>query len=240
MKFVIIIPTILEDIMDKCFATIDPKYHDNLLLIDNSKDGFAHKYGVSYEHHPENLGIARAWNIGARKVVEEKLDYLVVMSSTMLFDKGMNDFVEQMEANSNPWGLETQHIWHLIAIKRAMIERCGYFDENFYPAYYEDSDYIRRWELNGIHNPMSQTQKLPKVEVAAGLQGTALAKDSGVVKIDYAASRQYFVEKWGSEPLYGTQEERDRMYIYPFNNPKNAVDFWEEHSIEELKEKYNL
>lgn len=239
MKYLVIVPAMVPAIFENCFNSLDASVKNKLLVIDNSKDGFAWKYDVDSEHHPENIGIPRAWNIGARKVLEQGLDYLVVMSSTMVFDRGMLDFVQYMESNTNPWGLETQHIWHLIALKRKMIERCGLFDENFYPGYYEDSDYIRRWELNGIHNPMSQTQKLPKVQVAAGLQGNATAIKSGL-KVNMGASRQYFIDKWGYEPLYDSQESRDRLYLYPFNNPKNDITFWEERSIEELRKKYGL
>jgi hypothetical protein len=238
MKFLIIIPTMVEYVMDNCFKTIDPKYHKNLLLIDNSKEGYAQKYGVDYEHYPENIGIPRSWNIGAKKVIDENLDYLIVMSSTMIFNEGMRDFVQYMEMNTNKWGLETQHIWHLIALRRAMFERVGLFDENFF-CYYEDSDYIRRWELNGIHNPMSLTQRLPKVEVAATTQGTATALKSGL-KIDMGVSRQTFIDKWGYEPLYDSQENRDRMYIYPYNNPLNNIDYCKPTDLSEVKKKHGL
>lgn len=227
--------------MDNCIKTIDSKYRKNLLLIDNTPGGFASKYGdVRWQHFPENIGISRAWNIGAHEVVDKKLDYLVVMSATMLFEKGMRDLVAQMEANSNPYGLETQHIWHLICIKRRTIERIGYFDENFYPAYYEDSDYIRRMELAGIHVVMSRVQRLPKVEIAAGTQGDAHAMKKSGLKVNMMGCRQYFIDKWGYEPRYESQEVRDYMYVYPFNNPRNELDYWEPRTIEELKAKYGV
>lgn len=239
MKFLILLPVIVESVADKCLDTIDPVYYKNILIIDNTKDSIKHRAGISYEHHPENLGVARSWNIGAHKVVKDKLDYLIIISATMLFQDGLRDFIEALEANKNRWGLETQHIWHCIALNRNMIERCGYFDENFYPAYYEDSDYIRRWELSGIHNTMSQTHRLPKVQVNATHQGDAHAMKSGI-KVNMDASRNYFIKKWGFEPRYDTQENRDKLYTAPFNNPENYVDFWEPHSIEELKKAYNV
>lgn len=239
MKFLIILPVIVESVAEKCLDTIDPVYYSNILIIDNTRDGIKRRAGISYEHHPENLGVGRSWNVGARKVMKDKLDYLVILSATMLFEDDMHGFIQDLENNKNPWGLETQHIWHLIALRRAMIERCGYFDENFYPAYYEDSDYIRRWELSGIHNPMSSTHRLPKVNVNATHQGDALSMKSGI-KVNIDASRSYFIKKWGFEPRYDTQENRDKLYTAPFNNPENDVGFWESNSIEKLKERYSL
>lgn len=228
-----------EHIADNCIDSIDKKHLDKFLLIDNSKDGYAQKYGTEYQHYPENIGISRAWNIGAKRVIEQELDYLVIMSATMVFEKGMNDLVAAMEANSSPYGLETQHIWHLICLKRKTLERVGLFDENFYPAYYEDSDYIRRMELTGIHNPMSRTQRLPKAQIAASHQGDAQALKNGL-SVNLEACRQYFVYKWGLEPLYDNQQQRDDMFLYPYNNPRYSVDYWHKKSIAQLKEEYGL
>lgn len=239
MKFLIIVPTMNEDIMDKCFESIHPKYHDNLLLIDNSKEGFAHKYGVKYEHHPQNIGISRAWNIGARKVVRENIDYLVVMSATMVFNDGMQGLVEAMEANTNEWGLETQHVWHLICLRKKVFETIGYFDENFYPAYWEDTDFIRRMELANIHVPMAKSPRLPKIEIDAVHQGDALAMKSGL-EVNMGAMKNYFIEKWGADNSFASQEDRDKMFKYPFNNPKNNIDYWEENTIKDLIKGYRL
>lgn len=240
MKFIAIIPTMNEKVMDKCFTSVDSKYHENLYLIDNSKKGFAQKYGVAYEHHPENIGIARSWNIGARKVVQEKLDYLVIMSATIIFEEGMRDLVACMEANANPYGLETQHAWHLICLKPKVFKEIGYFDENFYPAYFEDTDMIRRMELAGIHNPMSKTQRLPKVQISAGYQGNAHAIKKAGLKVNFVALEDYFIQKWGHPNDFESQEKRDYMYQYPFNNPKNSLAYFPKNSISKLKKKYEL
>lgn len=240
MKFVVILPAMVEDIADRCIESIDKKWHKNLYIVDNSKEGFAHKYkNIASEHHPENIGIGRGWNVGLRKCVDEQLDYAVILSASVVFEDGMSDFVAMLENNHDPHGMETQHAWHMIAIGRKTVEKIGFFDENFYPGYYEDSDYIRRMELAGIHNPMSTTNRLPKVDIKAGYQGWALTIKRGL-KVNMEACRDYFVEKWGYEPRYDSQRSRDLLYKYPFNNPSNAIHYFPERSIEELREKYNL
>lgn len=238
-SFLVIVPTMNEKVMDKCFQSINTKYHQNLYLVDNSEKGFAYKYGVAFEHHPENIGIGRSWNIGAKKVVNEKMDYLVIMSATMIFQNGMDDLVSFMESNTNSWGLETQHIWHLICLKRLTFEKVGYFDENFYPAYWEDTDYIRRMELANIHIPMAENPRLPKVNIDAISQGDATAMKSGL-KVNMQAMKDYFIEKWGADNSFASQEDRDRMYDHPFNNPEYSIKYWEKNSIEKLKKKYEL
>ncbi len=187
-----------------------------------------------------NIGVGRAWNMGVRLLLKEKLDYLVILSATMRFTDGLNDFVKHIEMNLNPWGLETQHGWHCIALTRKTFETVGLFDENFYPAYYEDSDYIRRMELLGIHNPMSATQRIPKVDIQAGFEGNAHGIRKSNINVNMGACLQYFIDKWGHEPRYDDQRYRDLLYKWPFNNPNNDIKYWPVNSIEELKERYKL
>ena len=39
--------------------------------------------------------------------------------------------------------------FNLFSVPRATAEKVGYFDENFYPAYFEDNDYVYRCRLAG-------------------------------------------------------------------------------------------
>lgn len=241
MKALFVMPVVNEEITDGCIATIDTQFYSDLYIIDNSSDGFAKKYEVGfYAPRPENIGVGRAWNLGAKKVINEGYDYLVIISATMRFGDGMRGFVKALETNLNPWGLETQHGWHCIALHRNTLQKVGLFDENFYPAYYEDSDYVRRMELAGIHNPMSNLQRLPKVDIIAGFVGNAHGMRKGKIRVNMGACRQYFIDKWGYEPRYENQRFRDILFQWPFNDPRNGLDYWPVKDIEELKEKYDL
>lgn len=237
MKYLVILPTMVEEIVTPCIESLSADVRRNLLVIDNSPDGFAHKFDVESQHYPENIGVARSWNIGARRVVEEKLDYLIILSAAIVLNRGMDDFIEQLD---NPHGVESQFSYHLIAIGRPTFEQIGYFDENFYPSYYEDADFIRRMELAHISHVVGPPPTLPVVHVDAERQGIALTIKSGALHVDFLALAAYFREKWGADSEYETQEQRDKMYQHPFNDSANPLSYWPERSIEELKRKYGL
>jgi GT2 family glycosyltransferase len=209
-----------------------------MLIIDNSDGSFAKKYGTQYMNFQENIGISRSWNIGVERVLEDKLDYLIILSATMVFDEGMNDFIELLEKNENPYGMTTNFNWHLIALSRKTFETVGDFDTNFYPAYYEDADYIRRMELAGIHNTVGQP-RLPKVEVACKSQGDAHGIKTTNIKVNMGAMTDYFISKWGKDAHY-TQDVRDGMYKHPYNNPKYPLDFYPKRTIDQLKRRYMI
>lgn len=239
MKYLVILPALLEDIATPCIESLSPEVKKHTLLIDNSTSGFAHKFDIQSEHHPENLGVSRSWNIGARRVVKEKLDYLIMLSATMVFEEGMEDFLAQLK---HPWGVESRFGWHLVAMGRPTFERIGYFDENFYPAYYEDADFGHRLHLAGIQSAFweEEDKRFPIVEVNARRQGIALTLASGVLHIDFISIYQYFKQKWSYLADFGNHEQREAMYKYPFNNPENPLSYWSEASIEELKARYNI
>ena len=241
MRVLTVLPVINEEMTDGCLSTISDEHRKDILIVDNSEDKFASKYKFGYlEQLDMNIGVGRSWNKGVRKLLKENYDYLVILSATMRFNQGMDDFINYIQMDSSEYGLESQHGWHCIALGKKVFETVGLFDENFYPAYYEDSDFIRRMELSGIHNPMSTTQRLPRMDINAGFEGNAHGMRKGKVSVNMGACRQYFIDKWGYEPRYDTQRNRDILYKWPFNNPANELSFWPVKSIEELKELYNL
>ena len=112
MKYIIILPAIDEETTTNCLNSIDPEIKKNIILVDNSGHKIAKKHRFDVREvvrTKENLGVGRAWNIGANRVLEESADYLIIVSATMLFNDGMRDFITSLSLNTNLHGLETQH-----------------------------------------------------------------------------------------------------------------------------------
>lgn len=197
---------------------------EEILVVDNSRDGFAaSRYGLETYRDPDghNLGVARSWNIGARRVLDEGLDYLLIMSASMLFGpEYQTTWRRQMESF---WGhnvLEaTGHSWHLIAIHRRIFEQVGLFDENFH-AYEEAIDFGYRMRMLGLEcgfislwvNALSQ---------GAGLHGPLISCPAEPLQ-------RYYQSKWNGRK----GEER---WVQPFGS--KPIDYWEPISIPELAER---
>lgn len=206
-----------------------------VLLVDNSPTSAARELGledkgVRVEYHPENIGIARAWNLGLR----EGHDQTIVCSASVRLTgpRGWSDYLDVVERHASRWGLHTAAMaWHLSAVGRATVDRIGCFDEGFYPAYYEDADYDRRRGLAGIAYqwPLhSEIVKLPAVSAGHGL-----AVREGGAAVNFRACCDRFIAKWGGDPNHGS-------YTHPWNDPANAPSYWPQESIETLRDRYNL
>lgn len=202
MKYTVVIPSIYQPYTDKCLSTIKlPK--DNILVVDNTVT---------------NKGVAASWNLGIDKMRADDTDWLIIVSAAMRFgEAGCQDMIDQLAiTNSLIVECELGHNWHLIAIKREVIENVGKFDENFYPAYWEDTDYSYRVNLAypGIHG--SRWTKIFVDVVNTGwTHGVTFAK----VVVDSAKLQNYLIRKWG-----GLQHEF--KFKIPFNDPNKTIKDW--------------
>lgn len=155
-----VIPAIDEERTKQCLGSIvrnDSSAGINLadvLVVDNSRGGMEFYSGNHQVHRDpdgHNLGVARSWNIGARAVLAGGLDYLLIMSSSMIFGPELHcTWRWQMDQF---WGADIieadGHSWHLVAIHRRLFELVGLFDPNFYPGYFEQIDWCTRLRMIG-------------------------------------------------------------------------------------------
>lgn len=237
-NLLVVLPVISRPTADICVESIrmpDSAFEigaRDILVIDNTREGWADQLGFRTYRDPQghNLGVARAWNVGAREVLDRGLDYLVICSTSMRFGPILHtSWRRQMETF---WGaniVEAEgHSWHLIAIHRRVFERIGLFDENLYPAYYEANDFAFRMRMVGMEGNSPENPWMV-VWVNALSQGHALNVD--LVHCPAAPLEAYMHRKWGGP------KGRER-YDAPFGNM--PLDYWPERSIEDLAAEYGL
>ena len=227
-----VLPIITHDYADACVASIlKPQSASgfdaaDLLIVDNTRAGSA-RYGLRTHRDPDghNLGVARSWNVGAREVLERGLDYLVIVSASMLFGPILHTtWTRQMETF---WGenvIEADgHSWHLIAFHRRVFEGIGLFDENLYPAYFEAQDFSFRMRQVGWEGGWT------RVWVNALSQGHALHNQ--VVNCPADPLLEYMRTKWGGN-------KHEETFTQPFGD--RPLDWWPEATIPELAKRYDL
>lgn len=173
---------------------------NQLIVVDNTVEGLggpteeagkAWDFTVVRDGDGKNLGVAASWNFGARRVLEEKLDWLIVMSSAFIPTAGLLDLTHSLPADPDGKVWITDRNWHVRPIHRLHLESVGLFDEGFYPAYYEDMDYERRLTLAGWNEQVRVP--VAGVDLGAG-HGTRF------VCVDYAQPQEHYVKVWGGLP----------------------------------------
>jgi hypothetical protein len=196
MKFVV--PAMCEDLLDLCLENYDLDPAD-LLLVDNSPTGICEKHrsrGFQIASHPHNFGVAASWNLGVFRLLPDEL--LWIVSQSVFFPKGWS-VLPRAAKQASEWGINTYHGWKLIGLTRRSFEVVGLFDENYYPAYFEDLDWCRRRDIWNHRN--GGEMNYPHAFVLAGTWGNNIAvhrQMAGRVPWDpQHVGRAYYVAKWG-------------------------------------------
>lgn len=149
-----IVPVLTRhDLLDRMIKSINYPVKD-LVIIDN---GGAANYEVKWNNWiskvwhiklPYNLGVASSWNLGIKALpyaewwlisnfdVEWGGDSLKMFQEISRKDK-------LVLSNGSP-------SWCAFSLGWEVVKRVGLFDEALHPAYFEDNDYERRCEYEGI------------------------------------------------------------------------------------------
>ena len=240
MRAVVVLPSIDVDYTRACLATarfvenvpVSTNYHGDTVIMNGRWEpgdvGPRDRLVAVYNTPRYNRGVAGSWNLGIEEALASEAEWLVLLSAAVRFGPpGGLDFLAALtDPNLEfPHGIPALEAgdglgWHLIAFRRDLLLRVGYFDEMFL-AYMEDIDYSRRIQLAyGVDSmaPGFVGPLWPKVPVDARLDSVAHGIKRGGVVIDFAGNERIYRAKWGGL----SQHE---VFDYPYNDPTLAGDF---------------
>ena len=214
----ICIPTITRlDLLSESLIDISNYWSKDLtklLIVDNGKQGIMGHIPESikpittvYEEQ-NNLGVAQSWN----KMIYHSLhtfptvDHILILNDDIVLGKSPETIFKLIEENPDYSIINANYFWAAFLLSRHCVETIGYFDENFYPAYFEDNDYSRRESLS-IGKRVTNETLDPVVKRAS----QTILKDRHL-NGNFGNNAQYYQQKWGGPP----DHERFR---FPFNKP---------------------
>lgn len=170
----------------------------------------------------ENLGVSRSWNYGIELAGIEGLDYALVCNDDIFFDAGtIIKLVEAMEGSEFDMvtGLNRRDRtatevpdypeapdFSCFMVRPDFLDKYGLFDEEFFPAYFEDNDMHYRMKLAG-------GKAVCRTDATFYHYGSVTQNWEGkpaVTSQMFEKNRAYYVRKWGGSP----GKER---FTQPFN-----------------------
>lgn len=145
---------------------------DNFVIFNNNGKGeleeelnalakIKHKFvkKITVCHLPANIGCSGAWNMTIKCYMNAP--YWIIVNDDVAFGIG---FLEEMVNAAKDEEVGMVHgssgdfdvgSWDLFLIKDWVINEYGLFDENLYPAYCEDADYILRFKNKPLKRVLS-------------------------------------------------------------------------------------
>lgn len=197
--------------------------HSDIPQVVNACQTLQRQYrNTRYYPHKHNRGLSRSWNDSLETAYGEGATVALLLNDDMQPQAGDLQRVAQA-ALDNPSaaivkcrGYDNRTgIWRLMeygfaAITRHGMKTIGYFDENIYPVYLEDTDWERRLQLSGeqvqVVNETTITHIGSKtINSVTGLRGKS---DTW-----FHANKVYYARKWGINEDYPT----------PFNDPRYGL-----------------
>ena len=198
---------------------------DNLAKIE-------HEYikKITVCHLPSNIGCSGAWNMIIKCYMNAP--YWIISNNDIQFSPGLlKDMVQKNEDLDvgMVYG-NGQAQWDLFLINDWVVQKCGLFDENLYPAYVEDVDYYIRLILSNIKTTHSNIPYLhgEKDYATTGSQTWRLdpSLQGKLAHSRILNENWYIYYKWG--PEWRDQEydwTKANPYKYPFNNESLPLDY---------------
>ena len=236
---------------------------ENYIIINNNADCLAreldiivskkHPYikNMKVYHMPYNLGCADGWNTIIKSFLFSP--YWVIINDDVSFMPGFLEELYECAENNKDAGFihgkpclltKLSHFgsYDMFLIRDWVVKDYGLFDVNYYPAYFEDLDYMMRL----FNKPIKIINKLEHGYLHGdtcdyNISGSNTQKASNDLYIRMVNSKyknlDYFVKKWNIYPEFITPTNYASVYKYPFNNPNNSL-FFTDFDFDFRKSKY--
>lgn len=175
-----------------------------------------------------NGGVSYAWNTGMLRAKRDGYTKALVCNDDITFAPGaIKRLVTTMEetgatlVSPNQNGLRPQvgiteggadFFCFLVDID-SLLDNCGFFDSNFWPAYFEDNDMHWRLQRAGM---LTYIDNEAVVYHAGSATQNAIPGFPACPPEQFLANRSYYVGKWGGEPGHEAFET-------PYNDPNLTI-----------------
>jgi len=182
------------------------------------------RFLIDYFRFEENLGCAASWNFGIKKAIREfDSKYFFIPNNDILLNTETIDILLE-EVNQKGVVLASatdmggrisgpDEFYDLLPpVKRQIseapefscfmlnleaIEKVGYFDEKFYPAYFEDNDYHHRIKLAGLKAFKTNQALYFHYQSRTIRENEDIRNKSN---LGYNLNQDYYIKKWGGLP----------------------------------------
>lgn len=184
---------------------------DRIIIVDNGGRFFAEYSGdrnaLEVLSPGRNLGCAGGWNTILR--MANASDVVCLLNDDLEIRRnGLQKLVVHVEEPKEQTlilgGPKPLHMWSVFALRKSLVDLAGYFDEGFWPAFFEDTDYARRLKLLSV--PVKWVEASGEHVGSGSTFKASNEKDKAVGKKAMDACLARYVQKWGGPPGSETLE----------------------------------
>jgi GT2 family glycosyltransferase len=207
IKLVVAIPTINRaDLLNEALAKYFEDFKNtHIAICDNGKQDIITREENFMIYRPqENLGVAKSWNMLMDYSEKIGATHVLMLNDDIYLGKNENALNMLIKKNLDDDFINSFHNWCSYILRVDIWNKAGKFDEEFFPAYFEDNSFDYKMNLVGAKK--SWTSFLDPIVYRNSM---SIAKDP-TLNQKFMQNREMYVQMWGGLP---TQEK----YLTKFN-----------------------
>jgi hypothetical protein len=181
--------------------------------------------------------VAGAWNYGIKASLAEGIETFQILAADIalhpdamkilygLIDSGSFDLISSLDFQNSfgKKGLVSNSCdFSSVMLNKKTIEKYGYFDKEYKPAYFEDNDYTTRIIVSG--NNFYSTYDAVHYHYGSATIKTD-AEMAHHVKHWFNSNKQRYIDKWGGQVTHDERLMRSSFYKTPYNSGKH-ISWW--------------
>ena len=144
-----------------------------------------------------NLGVAGSWNLLCEKIFQN-YGHAIILNDDVYWGRKEWEVEMFIKGNTDKHLITTPLDWCNFILPKKTFEEVGGFDEEFFPAYFEDNCFAYRMKLQG-KSLYKVPFMLPQVHRASQTMEKG-GVEMQYVKDGFRNKKKRYVEKWGGEP----------------------------------------
>jgi GT2 family glycosyltransferase len=212
MRLGYFIPTYnqIDWVLDKHLPSLDASLfeyvhvHHNYLVDTSSVsrvDSFKLRAPLLFTHTSQNLGVAATWNLFCNFAIEQGIDVAFIANDDIILnDQTLPRMCDKLRETRLDgivcYGGDNE--FSLFAIPLRVYNIIGKFDENFFPAYFEDNDYRFRMKLHKI--PVYLLESPGYFHRGSSTINAFDEDDMRQHHENFRKNERYYINKWGGPP----------------------------------------
>jgi GT2 family glycosyltransferase len=206
-KLIIGIPTINRaDLLNEALEKYFEDFQDTeIFIVDNGNQSIITREKKFAIYKPaENLGVAKSWNIIMDYADKLDATHVLMLNDDIYLGKTEHEIKMLIRNNENVDFINSFYNWCSYILKVEAWKIAGKFDEDFFPAYFEDNSFDYKMTLSGRKKTWTSF-----LDPLVYRNSMTIAKDPALNN-RFEHNRQLYIRMWGGIP---TEEK----YITKFN-----------------------
>jgi GT2 family glycosyltransferase len=207
MKLIIGIPTLNRaDLLNEALEKYFEDFKDTeIFIVDNGNQSIITREEKFAIYRPtENLGVAKSWNMIMDYANKVDATHVLMLNDDIYLGRTEHEIKMVMRNNQNADFIHSFQNWCSYILTVDIWKKAGKFDEEFFPAYFEDNSFDYKMTL--INAKKTWTSFLDPFLYRNSM---TIAKDPALNN-RFAQNRATYIEMWGGLP---TKE----IYLTKFN-----------------------